>query len=508
MRPIGLDILNSTNSSDLSISPFELPVWSDIKWKPAQIKILIVSDGSSYSTSDGFSLGLALQDAFDPLQSDHPAYARFNFTKAHRTTTDGVTPGFENFQFKAGSLDGFDEIWLFGVTSGNPYLSPTEVATIETFMDAGGGVLAMGDHEDLGLGLCGGIKRIRSMRKWWFQSPPPPNGMLQAPDNTDLTRNDTTQPPLPGLENDAIPQPIYPNYRYTYPFWRLRQKYPHPLLCGPRGAITVLPDHPHEGDCIIPNPLFAKEYPGGVPVEIIAQGRNVVGREKGGYVITTPREFGLIGVWDGHNPGAKQGRVVVDATWHHWFNYNLVGLKAENGNEYKDILAYFRNVAIWLAPKPKQAAMRRSAQRVMLLIPSMVETMMTLNDFQPDRFYQIGLSARDALGKVAPQCQSAAWFSEICSPFLSKNMVKMAQADLAADARNQMEVAAIETFATTIFGGVVNAISIEINKRGLEKLDSWDKELDSIAETGGRFGIEAATKQLNNAQQNLKAMIS
>lgn len=491
---------------------WDFPVWPDLRWGPAQIKVLVVSDGSSYATDPtyGFSLGLALQDAFDPTHPEHPAYARFTFTKAHRTTAPGVTPGFEDFRFHEGSLDGFDELWLFGVISGAPYLSAIEVATIEKFMDKGGGVLAMGDHEDLGLGLCGGIKRIRSMRKWWFQAPSPPAGMLQAPDNADLTRNDTQQPPLPGSESDDIPQPISPNYRYIYPVWRpwwQRQKYPHPLLCGPRGAITVLPDHPHEGDCIIPDPMFANEYPGGVPVEVIARGRNVVGRNKSGYVISDPREFGLIGVWDGHHPAANQGRVVVDATWHHWFNVNLRGLRTENGDEYRDILAYFRNVAIWLAPTAQQAAMRRAGQRILLLVPSMVETLLTLRDFRPDRFYVLGVEARDALGKIAPQCQSAAWFLDIVAPFLSKATLERARLEEFEGAHNLVEAAAIEALSTTIFGGVVNAIAIEMNERGLEKLDSWDDELDRVAERGGKFGLEVAFKHLDRAQQSLREFL-
>jgi hypothetical protein len=524
MAPFGFDLPNPDNLFGLpplprerSFPPFtwEVPILPDVRWGPAQIKILVVSDGSSYSTStapaDGFSLGLALQDAFDPLHSDHPAYARFTLTKAHRTSTIGITPGFEDFRFNPGALDGFDELWLFGVTTGTPYLSTTEVATIEAFMDAGGGVLAMGDHDDLGLGLCGGIKRVRSMRKWWSQSPPPPAGMLKAPDSTDLTRNDTQQPPLPGSQSDATPQPIYPNYRYVYPWWRpwwQRQKYPHPLLCGPRGAITVLPDHAHEGDCILPDPMFAGEYAGGVPVEIIARGRNVVGREKGGYVISDPREFGLIGVWDGHNPAANQGRIVVDATWHHWFNVNLVGLRSENGNEYKDVLAYFRNVAIWLAPKLQQAAMRRAGQRIILLIPSMVETMLTLRDLRPDRFYQLGVEARDALGRIAPQCQSAAWFFDIVSPFLSESAVKMARLDKFEGVHNLVEAAAIEALSTTVFGGIVNAIAVEMNKRGLDKLDSWDDELDRMVARGGKLGLESATKQLNRSQEKLKILLN
>ncbi|HEX5739771.1 MAG TPA: hypothetical protein VFY22_14765 [Hydrogenophaga sp.] len=491
---------------------WEIPVWPDLRWGPAQIKVLVVCDGNSYSTDPnvGFSLGLALQDAFDPAHDEHPSYARFTFTKAHRSTTAGVTPGFEDFRFNAGSLNTFDEVWLFGFTPGAPYLSATEVNTIEAFMDGGGGVLAMGDHEDLGLGLCGGIQRVRSMRKWWFSSPPPPAGMIQAPDSTNLTRNDTQQLPS-NSESDAVPQPIYPNYRYFTPFWRpwwMRQKYPHPILCGPRGAITVMPDHPHEGDCILPAAAFAAEFTGGVPVEVIARGRNVIGRNKAGFVITDDREFGLLGVWNGHLPAANQGRVVVDATWHHWFNINLRGLRVAGGNNYRDILAFFRNVAIWLAPKDQQAAMRRAGQRILLLTPTLVETLPSLREFHPERFYHLGVAARDALGRIAPQCQSAAWFFEIVSPFLPAAAMTLALNDRFEGVHNLVEAAALDALATTVFGGVVNAVGLQMNKHGLDKMESWDKELDRASAEGAKMGLEVAVKELTRSQRTVKSLLT
>lgn len=80
------------------------------------------------------------------------------------------------------------------------------------------------------------------------------------------------------------------------------------------------------------------------------------------------RSFGVVGAFDGHRAGV--GRVVVDATWHHWFDMNLVGLPAgfplqsddqrkrlgftspENqGPEHlRRICRYFYNVADWLSP--------------------------------------------------------------------------------------------------------------------------------------------------------------
>ena len=529
MRPIGFDIPNTDDPFGFPPLPdellrppfrFEVPVWPKLRWGPARIRVLVVTDGASYDETSGFGLGIALKDAFDPAHPEHPSYARFSFTRAtHQQQYPGnygPDTGFDGILLSAETLNGFDELWLFGVRTGAPYLTPAEVTAVHAFMDSGGGVLAMGDHEDLGLGLCGQLQRVRSMRKWWFTSPAPPAGMLAAPDSTNLTRNDTVHAITPsgdvniGQQDDATPQTLLPNYRYAWNWWRpFRQvKYPHPVLCGPRGVIHVMPDHQHEGDCILPNAAFAAEYPGSVPVEVIARGRNVVGRTKGRYTVVDPREFGLLGVWDGHEPSADKGRVLVDSTWHHWFNVNLFGLRAENGNEYKDILAYFRNVAIWLAPRREQAAMRRAGTLVFMLSASMIEHTLTLRELRPEGFYALGIHARDALGRIAPQCQAAAWFIVVVERFMPRAMLMMAAGRQFHEPFDMFEAAVLDVMVASILGGVVNAVAIAINEQGFEKLDELLEGLDAIAERGGQMGLQAAVKRLTGEQNRLKALLN
>jgi hypothetical protein len=87
--------------------------------------------------------------------------------------------------------------------------------------------------------------------------------------------------------------------------------------------------------------------------------------------LLNPTRFGAIGAYNGHRVNA--GRVVVDATWHHFFNINLIGdpgpgvgpIKSQGFHHpstdpavYNDIKTYFRNIAVWLAPKKKIACMR------------------------------------------------------------------------------------------------------------------------------------------------------
>lgn len=508
---------------------WEKPVWPHLRWPASRIKILVVTDGCYYSATDqdgnpaGFSLSIALQDAFDRTHPEHPSYARFELTKAvhqqYANSAFQADAGFGSITFTDALLAGFDQVWLFGVRRAPTYLTPAEVTALEKFMDNGGGVLAMGDHEDLGLGLCGGVKRVRSMRKWWYFGAMPA-GMLQAPDGVNLTRNDTVHAPLPntnvnaGDQDDSTPQTIFPRYNYAWNYWRpyRRVKYPHPILCGPRGAIKVMPDHQHEGDCIMPDASFASEYPGGVNVEIIADGRNVVGRSKSNgfttFTVSDPRPFGLLGVWDGHDSRADKGRVVVDSTWHHWFNINLYGLQAENGNEYKDILAFFRNVAIWLAPKSRQTEMWRAGTRMFFLTPTMFEHFLTLDRFRPELFYPLGIYARDALGKIAPQCQSATWWhlwAELALPLAS---VKAIQKSLVDTDNNPLDEAAVQVAIATAVGGAINGMAVAMHKRGLDSEKPMGGELDKAASEGGRMAMKMLRESFGRQGALMKTLVA
>ncbi len=483
-----------------------------IKYGPAQVRILVVTDGASFDAATGFGLGVMLRDAFNvgtpagtPLPADYPDYARFDFSLQTRIPLASTAGGFSGFSFSDASLAGFHEVWLFGVSTNRPYILASELAALTKFMNDGGGVLAMGDHEDLGLGLCGNVPRVKSMRKWWFTGPLPTPTEPIAPDNANLTRNDTVQlippgnfDPGTGGQSDGLPQPIYPNYRFGHNWWRphRRFRYPHPVLCGPRGAITVFPDHAHEGDCIVPAMLNATEYPGGVSPEVIARGRNVVGRTKGGFTVVDPREFGLLGAYDGHLPAANVGRVLVDSTWHHWFNVNLTGLDATpHSVAYKDILAYFRNVAVWLAPKERQNRMRLTGQVIGLFTTHMIERTFTIRDLRPELFYPIGIEARDALARIAPQCQVNIWLIELLSPFLSKAIERVSRIN-AKETPDIWETFAMDRLLMTALGGAMSSLAVALRENDYREGDKVIEAADKIATEGIRAGIEFAIKDL------------
>lgn len=438
-------------------------------YPPATIKILIVADGSIKfdAAPNGFTLRKVIEVLENENHQDFPSYARFDITTAHRSSSPNPAAPFadlEEFTFTSNSLNGFDQLWLFGINSGNlvpiagepgkseyqSYLSAPELLTISDFMDSGGGVLAMGDHEDLGLGLCAGVPRVRNMRKWWFRNEIPA-GQSKAPDSHDLTRNDTVQliggvdPGTSAGQRDVTPQPIkykpyYKSYSSnpTYPgrfYQRYYSKYPHPVLCGPLGAITVFPDHAHEGDCVMPQNLNLNidtsagskaEYPSNVKPEIIATGYNVVGRTKGGVTISNPRPFGLLGVYDGHDVADQNiGRVLVDATWHHWFDVNLLGIEdgssqddgSDDSANWRQIQAYFRNCAVWLSPKTKQQAMRVAGQLIVFQAYPIIKDYSSWKElarFKPSAglYHHIGRYSLDVLERVTTKCASAVWLYE------------------------------------------------------------------------------------------------
>jgi hypothetical protein len=372
-----------------------------ILWLFGRINVLLVMDGIAGSAHYA-SFGPGDQTA-DPNTGDaffglsefvrvltSGWFPRFNVTKAHRDTDVNGAADVENFKFDAVDLSVYDEIWLFGVadTGGTANaMTDSELVALTKFMNGGGGVFATGDHADLGVELNGRVPRVRSMRKWYFPGPGP-LGEPGAPPPVGSARVETTQRGAGETfthfddQSDDIPQPLRLRW-YVNSFSRFfLSAYPHPVMCGLKGPITVAPDHMHEGEVITPWDLTATltfagqnfvEYPkDGTgrqwPPEIIAWGQVLAETNistEGAHVgdptdVATPRTFGVVGAYDGQRVGI--GRVVVDSTWHHFFDINLIGdpiapypktlgFKASPSGQavLSDIETYYRNIAYWIA---------------------------------------------------------------------------------------------------------------------------------------------------------------
>jgi hypothetical protein len=278
-------------------------------------------------------------------------------------------------------LNRYHEVFLFGFApdnnaatdaniSAHPWFATNnELSVLHDWMNNGGGVFATGDHDYLGASMCSRIPRVGTMRKWTNADGVPP---FTGPTRLDTNRPATTAQQngmaiIPDtVERDALPQEIewIPEQviRTGLRVWRR----PHPILCHPtHGPINVMPDHPHEGCCVLPSAInfaapikfgTAPEYPTHGTVQpkpkIIAYG-NVLGLQNHAKGPVNVTRFPMISVYDGReNNTSNVGRVVVDSTWHHWFNMNLEGLEsAVDKTNWEKISRYFVNIATWIAPR-------------------------------------------------------------------------------------------------------------------------------------------------------------
>jgi hypothetical protein len=318
-------------------------------------------------------------------------------------------------------------------------LSDAELQALAEFQDQEGGLFATGDHGSLGRPLCHKVARARNMRLWQSTSS---NDDLDEVSMGGPRRNDTNRLGDAGSQfedqSDDVPQPVNPRM-YTARSGIFRYSWPHPLLCGPKGVIRIMPDHPHEGECVEPNDTgltldytsdLGPEYPpatGGGPrplPEIISTSTVLAGTTSSGKDPTHAQSFGGICAYDGHRAGV--GRVVTDATWHHFVNINLVGdtrfaagdpkrwgfLWSAQGQDYlEQIKAYFRNLATWLARPENLRCMRSRFLWSLVYSHRVLESVLTtrqvgLRDLHPKTLLLIGRHARDAMGLVASRCET------------------------------------------------------------------------------------------------------
>lgn len=324
-------------------------------------RILVVTDGGLNGGDGGFGLSHFLDVLGTTMVHGMTP------SIVHRGRNDGGTDG----AFDDLAITEFDVVFLFGIERTAPALGDDAVTRIKRFMQAGGGVFATGDHEDLGTGMSGQIPRVRAMRYW---------AAAETPDVADETRLTTN---LPGDDNaysfddqsDRHPQRLYPNFAVgsdvpvLVPVGGVSPGRPtHPLLRQADGsALDVYPDHPHEGECRIPDDLstvfeldgtkvpewpnggwfFTRPRPRAVAYAMSAGNGFTFGVEK---LAVVPRSFITIAAYNGHV--ANVGRVVTDATWHHYVNINLNGMRP-GGVSSADMLAierYWANLVNWLMP--------------------------------------------------------------------------------------------------------------------------------------------------------------
>jgi hypothetical protein len=453
-----------------------------LRFRECTPRILVVTDGLNYSAADGFglsqfvaSLTAATIHGMTPI-----------VVKASRGGSAGADINGFDFNDATRGLDikRYDVLFLFGIwTEGTSDLPAAERDTIVRFMQAGGGVFATGDHETLGASLCSEIPRVRAMRKWKNVDAPPHVSSLKR-HSTNWSGIDETE--VFADQSDAFTQRLYVNYNRPSPFiwWPPGvDRAPHPVLqmVSPRKVLEVFPDHPHEGECVLPKALSGTFSLNGKDVPEWPKTFFLPPRpEMAAYSMShgdgfefgetdklglTPKAFGAIAAYNGQRAGV--GRVVTDSTWHHFVNINLDGTDSgqsalrPGGVDSEDLVRirqYYVNLATWLMP----AKVRRClfiAQTVAELarFPLREELQMAKPlPFDADTAQAMGARLLDALRQHQPLWVADALADDALTDAVGdKQRAQLDDADAAPllrDARRQMAEAAVGGYLAGVIG--------------------------------------------------------
>ena len=530
------------------------------------IRLLLVTDQLSFSPTDDFGLG-----TFVKILLDTSLWGRVNITLANigpwnsfhvdpsLSAETRITTRIQNFRFDNPSHfdpTKFDAIFLFGITSNygaairtGGTLEAGEIAALSAFQNGGGGLFATGDHGSLGFALCSKVARARNMRYW-----------DNFPDSTDANnevsmggqrRNDTNVfnagSNVFNDQSDDVPQTITPRF-YSRRTGIFRYRYPHPLLCGPNGVIRVMPDHPHEGQCRTPQSLDetikvngtdTAEYPpataGGIrpTPEIISWNRVAAGRRSGTKDPTLSQSFGGIAAYDGHRAGV--GRVVTDATWHHFVNVNLVGIdgleppnpfalgflaSAAGQAAFEEIKAYYRNLMMWLS-RPATISCLRSGLLVSLVMKDRVlEAVLSaerigLDRLSPAVLALIGAHARDVLGRYAGRCQSIELVIELIEVEWRKFIDPWGPSetnpeiqDPIVDDPETLPFMDMSPMLDAVLGGALVAVSEGLAGETPERLAKIKAEsVFKVARKGASIAIDKSRKSLESSLAEARSAI-
>jgi hypothetical protein len=388
----------------------------------ADINVLVVADGLIPTMPPTVPrLGFSFQPARDVADNTFTISEFIFLLKDSKTPSISVDTAhrgqdpfakFQNFNFNTSvDLASYDVLWIFGYEGwdyGNPLgtpIGPEEIEAIAGFMKGGGGVFAAGDHAGLGSNMGGWIPRVRTMRKWFARPQDLPAGFpAQA---LDFKGAAVTSVNWPGVSNDPVPlgraDTLQRNPADTEAEFQFDDQsdaipqtlsFPggvvHAILQTTRGSITRFPDHMHEGEVVTPlnmeldvtvNGQAVAEYPsvGGIQPkpQVVATG-NVLG----GHTVnndgsnceqvnfsgdTTPsvaNTIGIVCIYDGRPAGV--GRIVTDASFHHYIDLNLIGdpcgsspdrmqgfgpayVTPAAGSLLADLQAFYVNTVVWLS---------------------------------------------------------------------------------------------------------------------------------------------------------------
>lgn len=495
---------------------------------PCTQKILMVTDDFLDFGTGGFGLS----EFVEIIRS-----AGHAVTTAHR---HGRGPNLSiagNFNFAtsapAASIGNYDQIWLFGFST-SP-LSSAEQTKVAQFMAEGGGVFATGDHETIGAGMGTSIPRVRSMRNW--------SGIPMVNPGRHDTVVDAGVDSVKQFDDqaDAVAQRIFPVFfsnggpDSAATSWSV-----HPVLRHISGAVDRLPDHPHESECLAASPVagnFAgvEEWPaplaGGARIApqvvavSISGGRFIVSgapTATGTKPPVRPRCFGAISAYDGD--AANVGRVVCDATWHHFVNINLNGAGASPDStgaprtglyeagapttDYLKIRAYYLNTARWLAPRGRRTCWPFVIAALARFDFEMMEFRLPLPHPSPwAPLLRIGQLAEDIVdrnwgpGTLAEAVDAMLSATETAPALQRMLRAQQVQLDEEPDKRAQPSLLPLQDMRRVVMGSVVNLIAHKLPTEEVALADHLKKGNDKMPGVILREGINAAELAIDDYLQ-------
>jgi len=458
------------------------PWWRE----PSLVRILIYGEGF-VAFENGLFGGMIHVTTL--LQARPYFYVDFEITTAHRTNefAGASVPGKKKLT-ELNILNNFDEIWFFGYSEVPP-LDDAEIQLLNTFMSAPyyGGVLVTGDHRDRGKSIAGSISRAGKMRKYPspdVQLPERNSSLVEGSDpNTIFDFNDQSDDVAQTISLARFPSLSVPGFK--------SMSRPHPILCTLDGPIDVLPDHQHEGQAAAPSIAACdEEWP---QIDEHQEQPVVIARSRTKEPGAENREFDVLSAYDGHN--VNVGRIVADASWHHWFDVNLTGIPAspvyrgfdvspEGRESLRKIDAYFLNCGAWLAPPAKQSEMRHAAWWAILWTDQVAE-------LSPDLpLYYLGEQALSALRVYASDCAAADWVLGIPS---LKNMLSKNDFAKLSEPSPDLNNVSLEQY---VAGGILRTLMTEIGPFKPEIQFPFEAPSDDVLEKLIDSGMRSALSSL------------
>ncbi len=263
------------------------------------------------------------------------------------------------------------------------------------------------------------------------------------------------------------------------------------------------------------------EFPMGIAPEVIAFYTVPAGNTASTKQATQTHTFGAICAYDGHR--ANVGRVVTDATWHHFVNVNLVGEMSEPDTSVKglgflasvqgqkhftQIKHYYVNIAVWISRPSNHNCFNSRLIWELVFHHRVMEATMDNPSLKFDKIstsllYSIGTHATDVLGKSASQCRKLRFLIDIIRPILPEFAHKIDPwIPNPPDPNPPLPWFDFNPLLAMALGAGLLAIRDEFPTQGKPIDEKIEKSIFDVFQEGAKRGVEVGLKSLSNELNN------